>query len=82
MTLPSVAARPTPCGLARHGLAACLLLAVVALASAAAAETGGEPVSVLERYLAAVYARDYAPAYDLISTADRQYKTREEQRAP
>lgn len=36
------------------------------------------PQQVVQRYAAAVYARDYAGAYELISEADRRYKSREE----
>lgn len=56
-------------------LVALLLLWSPALPQAVAADT---PAEKLKAYLKAIYARDYATAYELISLADRKLKTRQQ----
>ena len=46
--------------------------------TAALGQAESEPGGVLQRYLRAVYARDYRSAYAFLSATDRQYKTEEE----
>jgi hypothetical protein len=55
-------------------LAALLLFALPAAASAAFAAQ--PPEETLEAYLRAIYARDFATAYELIAQADRELKTK------
>ena len=55
-------------------LAALLLFALPAAASAAFAAQ--PPEEALEAYLRAIYARDFATAYELIALADRKLKTK------
>ena len=55
-------------------LAAWLLFAIPATASAAFAAQ--PPEETLEAYLRAIYARDFATAYELIAQADRKLKTK------
>jgi hypothetical protein len=49
------------------------LLAAIVLSSCA----GAAPLDVVEDYARAVYARDYAPAYDTLSAADRAALSKE-----
>ena len=55
-------------------LAALLLFALPAAASAAFAAQ--PPEETLEAYLRAIFARDFAAAYDLIAQADRELKSK------
>ena len=73
--------KPTPCPVARIALkplttmlAALLLFALPVAASAAFAAQ--PPEEALEAYLRAIYARDFATAYELIAQADREVKTK------
>lgn len=54
------------------------LIALVAYAVVDVSSRRLSPEEVVRRYGAAIHARDYAQAYELISDADRRYKSREE----
>jgi len=59
---------------------ACLVLIIPPIIwfSTAPQKSTQEPARVLSQYLKILYARDYRQAYALISSADRQLKTRDE----
>ena len=66
--------RPFPLKLLTPLVAALLVFAIPAAASAAFAAQ--PPEEALEAYLRAVYARDFGTAYELIAQADRELKTK------
>src|SRR5512146_104209 len=70
MKVPS----PTPRLISRPVLYAAVLASITLLAQPARSDDRGEISAVLDKYVKALYARDFRAAYEQISSADQRLK--------